>query len=125
MAILRIRLTLLGIAFATPALLSQSSTAQTDLKYQLPPAVMVKLVDAPVPPMVSLSPEHGSGPRMLLIEQRAPLPTIADLAEPELRLAGLRFNPTTGAPCLISTKVQSGFVEHWPPVQVPPKACAS
>jgi dipeptidyl aminopeptidase/acylaminoacyl peptidase len=98
MAILRIRLTLLGIAFATPALLSQSSTAQTDLKYQLPPAVMVKLVDAPVPPMVSLSPEHGSGPRMLLIEQRAPLPTIADLAEPELRLAGLRFNPTTGAP---------------------------
>jgi len=98
MATSRVRLILLVIAFVAPALLSQSSTAQTDLKYQLPPAVMVKLVDAPIPPMVSLSPAHGNDPRMLLVEQRSSLPTIADLAEPELRLAGLRFNPTTGAP---------------------------
>ncbi len=59
---------------------------------------MVKLVDAPPTPAISLSPAHGSGPRRMLIEQSSSLPTIADLAEPELRLAGLRFNPKVGAP---------------------------
>jgi dipeptidyl aminopeptidase/acylaminoacyl peptidase len=77
---------------------SQCLTAQTDLKYQLPPEVMVKLVDAPPTPTISLSPAHGTGPRKILIEQSSSLPTIADLAEPELRLAGLRFNPRVGAP---------------------------
>ena len=73
-----------------------------DLKYQTPPEVMVKLVDAPPTPVLNLSPAlgtgPGTGPRRILIEQSSSLPTIADLAEPELRLAGLRFNPKMGAP---------------------------
>jgi dipeptidyl aminopeptidase/acylaminoacyl peptidase len=34
----------------------------------------------------------------MLIQQGSGLPTIADLAQPELRLAGLRFNPKTNGP---------------------------
>ena len=59
---------------------------------------MVKMVDALPTPAISLSPPGATGPRMMLVEQSSSLPTIADLAEPELRLAGLRFNPKVGAP---------------------------
>jgi dipeptidyl aminopeptidase/acylaminoacyl peptidase len=90
---------------------AQQGTSSTDLKYQLPPEVMVKLVDAPPTPIISLSPAQGMGPRRILIEQSSSLPTIADLAEPELRLAGLRFNPKVGAPSrtryFVSLKIQS------------------
>jgi dipeptidyl aminopeptidase/acylaminoacyl peptidase len=89
----RFVLVALAVSAAAPSLI-----AQTDLNYQLPPEVMVKIIDAPPTPVISLSPAHGNGPRMLLIEQGSSLPTIADLAEPELRLAGLRFNPKLGAP---------------------------
>ena len=34
----------------------------------------------------------------MLIEAISGLPSIADLAQPELRLAGLRFNPKTNGP---------------------------
>jgi dipeptidyl aminopeptidase/acylaminoacyl peptidase len=94
---------------ATQVLFAQT-VAATDLKYQTPPEVMVQMVDAPPTPMISLSPAHGSGPRMMLVEQSSSLPTIADLAEPELRLAGLRFNPKVGAPSrtryFVSLKLQ-------------------
>jgi dipeptidyl aminopeptidase/acylaminoacyl peptidase len=76
----------------------QSNATSTDLKYQTPPEVMVKMVDAPPTPAISLGPATSSGQRMMLIEQSSSLPTIADLAEPELRLAGLRFNPRVEAP---------------------------
>src|ERR1019366_9451002 len=80
------------ILVAVPWLQAQQSPS-TELKYQVPPEVMVKLVDAPPTPTISLSPAQGEGPRRILIQQSSSLPTIADLAEPELRLAGLRFNP--------------------------------
>ena len=73
--------------------------AQTNLQYQLPPKAIVDLIDAPPTPGVSLSPRTAaSGKRWLLIQHFAGLPTIADLAQPELRLAGLRFNPKTDGP---------------------------
>ncbi len=88
-------LTAVSIASTASAQTANSSPALT---YQLPPEVIVKLVDAPPTPTISLSPEHGKDARMLLVRQSYALPTIADLAEPELRLAGLRFNPETNAP---------------------------
>ncbi|MGD1105661.1 MAG: prolyl oligopeptidase family serine peptidase [Terracidiphilus sp.] len=91
--------------------LQAQQIASTELKYQLPPEVMVKLVDAPPTPAISLSPAQGAGPRRILIQQSSSLPTIADLAEPEMRLAGLRFNPKVGAPSrtryFVSLKLQS------------------
>jgi dipeptidyl aminopeptidase/acylaminoacyl peptidase len=78
-------------------LAAHSISAQTDVKYQLPPEVMVKLIDALPTPLLSVSPATATGPRTILIEQSSSLPTIADLAQPEYRLAGLRFNPKANA----------------------------
>ncbi len=72
--------------------------AQTSLKYQEPPKAMIDLVDARLTPYVEVSPGEGVTGRWLLIEEISGLPSIADLAQPELRLAGLRFNPKTNGP---------------------------
>jgi dipeptidyl aminopeptidase/acylaminoacyl peptidase len=72
---------------------------QTNLQYQKPPKAIVDIVDALPAPGVSLSPAGKTGEkRWMLIEHFSGLPTIADLAQPELRLAGLRFNPKTDGP---------------------------
>lgn len=61
--------------------------------YQQPPAALAAIVDAPLPPELNLSPDRT---RALLLT-RAEAPSIGDLAAPELRLAGVRFNPDTHA----------------------------
>ena len=68
------------------------------VKYQEPPKAIVELVDVRPTPNVEISPGEGSGNRWLLIEAISGLPSIADLAQPEFRLAGLRFNPKTNGP---------------------------
>jgi dipeptidyl aminopeptidase/acylaminoacyl peptidase len=76
-----------------------AARAQTSLQYQQPPKAMVDIVDALPTPGLELSPAGGTaGKRWMLIEHFSGLPTIADLAQPELRLAGLRFNPRTDGP---------------------------
>jgi dipeptidyl aminopeptidase/acylaminoacyl peptidase len=73
--------------------------AQSSLKYQQPPKAIVDLIDVLPTPAVSLSPATTSAaPRWLLIQQISGLPSINELAQPELRLAGLRFNPRTNGP---------------------------
>ena len=68
--------------------------AQTDIKYQMPPQAIVDLVNAPSTPSVSID---SKGNWMVLLMQ-SELPSIAELAQPELRLAGLRINPNTNGP---------------------------
>jgi dipeptidyl aminopeptidase/acylaminoacyl peptidase len=75
-----------------------SIQAQTSLQYQKPPRAIIDLVDTRPTPRVEVSPQDSTGSRWLLIESFSGLPTIADLAQPELRLAGLRFNPRTNGP---------------------------
>lgn len=75
-----------------------SARAQTNLKYQQPPKAIADLVDVLPTPIILLSPAAKTQTRWMLIEQRSGLPSIADLAQPELRLAGLRFNPRTNGP---------------------------
>src|ERR1022692_1313499 len=72
--------------------------AQTSLKYHEPPQAIIDLVDARLTPKVEVSPGNGPAMRWVLIEPISALPSIADLAQPELRLAGLRFNPKTNGP---------------------------
>ncbi len=72
--------------------------AQTSLKYQEPPKAIVDLVDARPTPSVEVSPKDKAGKQWILIENISGLPSIADMAQPELRLAGLRFNPRTNGP---------------------------
>ncbi|MGC2618581.1 MAG: S9 family peptidase, partial [Acidobacteriaceae bacterium] len=77
---------------------SALATAQSSITYQKPPQAIVDLLEAPPTPLVMVSPSAKGTPRTLLIEQPGGLLTIADLAQPELRLAGLRFNPRTNGP---------------------------
>jgi dipeptidyl aminopeptidase/acylaminoacyl peptidase len=72
--------------------------AQTSLKYRLPPKAIIDLVDVRPTPNLEVSPGDGPDGRWALIEAISGLPSIADLAQPELRLAGLRFNPKTNGP---------------------------
>jgi dipeptidyl aminopeptidase/acylaminoacyl peptidase len=72
--------------------------AQTNLTYQEPPKAIVELVDTRPTPNVEVSPKDSAGKQWILIEFISGLPSIADLAQPELRLAGLRFNPRTNGP---------------------------
>lgn len=72
--------------------------AQTSLNYQQPPQAIVDLVDTRPTPNVKVSPRDKAGTQWILIGNISGLPSIADLAQPELRLAGLRFNPLTNGP---------------------------
>ncbi|MDE2772188.1 MAG: S9 family peptidase, partial [Gemmatimonadota bacterium] len=62
--------------------------------YQMPAAELAALVDAPVAPGISLSPDES----VMLLTMRSSLPSIAEVAAPELRIAGLRINPRTNGP---------------------------
>jgi len=70
------------------------ATAQEGLKYQLPPAEIVKIVDAPQIPTLSVSPDKTN---IVLIE-KAGLISIKELSAEEYRIAGLRINPATNGP---------------------------
>ena len=69
----------------------QNSTAQIDLPYQTPPQAIADLLNAPPTPSISISPTKD----WLLLGERTGFPSIEELAQPELRLAGLRLNPRT------------------------------
>lgn len=71
------------------AALLLSSPAYADETYQRPVKSVANLVDAPPIPSPSLGPDHNT---LVLITSRS-FPSIAEVAEPELRLAGLRINP--------------------------------
>ncbi|MCE2989246.1 MAG: hypothetical protein LW838_03750, partial [Nitrosomonadaceae bacterium] len=60
-------------------------------RYQTPPSAMVDMVDAKLIPQTALSP---NGEWLMLLDRPA-LPSVAELAQPELRLAGMRINPRT------------------------------
>jgi dipeptidyl aminopeptidase/acylaminoacyl peptidase len=65
--------------------------AQEVEKYQTPTKEIVDLVDAPTTPTPFL---NSTNDWMLLLEY-PPLLRMEDLSQPELKLAGLRFNPQT------------------------------
>lgn len=60
-----------------------------DLAYQTPPPAVAKFVTAPAMPFTSIGPDRAT---VLLFTPRV-FPPVAEVAEPELRLAGLRINP--------------------------------
>ena len=74
--------------------LASWAAAQTALTYQKPPAAIEELLDAPLTPVVKPSPDHS----ILLVQQIQSFPTIAEVAQPRYRLAGIRFNPATNGP---------------------------
>jgi dipeptidyl aminopeptidase/acylaminoacyl peptidase len=81
-------------AAAITLTLSTGARAQNAMTYQKPPAPIEALLDAPQSPVASISPDR----KLLLLQQPQTFPTIADVAQPRFRLAGLRFNPATNGP---------------------------
>ena len=73
-------------------LLSQESQAQ--IQYQRPAESLAQLVDAPVTPSVMFSPTRET----MLFMHLPSMPSIAEMAAPELRLAGMRINPRNNGP---------------------------
>lgn len=71
-----------------------TSRAQEVLKYQLPPAEIVSIVDAPSTPSISISP----GRKNILVIERPGNITINELSSEELRIAGLRIDPAITGP---------------------------
>ncbi|PWF46143.1 alpha/beta hydrolase family protein [Massilia glaciei] len=86
----------LSLVPLTLSLLAAVSQAQA--QYQLPPAPLQAVVDAPRAPGVGLSPRRDLA---TMVDSPA-LPGIAEVAQPELKLAGLRINPRTYSPSRFS-----------------------
>jgi dipeptidyl aminopeptidase/acylaminoacyl peptidase len=68
-------------------------TAFAQDKYQKPPKEVLDVLNAPLPPMPVISPKRD----LMLLAYPMIYPSISDLAEPMLRLAGIRFNPRNNA----------------------------
>lgn len=68
--------------------------AQDAIEYKTPPPAITNLAIAKPSPGVSI---NDKGDWMLVIERSA-MPTVEELAQPELRIAGLRINPNNFSP---------------------------
>jgi dipeptidyl aminopeptidase/acylaminoacyl peptidase len=79
--------------FAVPAVSQQ--------KYEKPPQEILDVLNAPLPPTPFLSPTRD----MVALAQMVIYPAISDLAEPMLRLAGVRINPRTNA--------ERSYIRYW------------
>jgi len=79
--------------WAGPALAQQ--------KYEKPPREILDVLNAPLPPTPFLSPTRD----MIALGQPMIYPAISDLAEPMLRLAGVRINPRTNA--------ERSYIYYW------------
>ncbi len=88
----------INLAFAAVLVLSAASfihAQSADVpRYQLPPKEVIDAFDAPPLPQALLSPSK----QMLALTYRHPYPTIAELSQPILRLAGARVNPKNNGP---------------------------
>lgn len=85
-------------AFAAVLLLSATAFVQAQSadvqRYQLPPKDVVDAFDAQPLPAALLSPSK----QMFALTYRHPYPTIAELSQPILRIAGARVNPRNNGP---------------------------
>jgi hypothetical protein len=83
------RLVLLALFVLAPFL-----AAQEPQKYLLPPQSVIDVFDAEPPAQISVSPNK----RQIALTKARAYPTIAELSQPMLRLAGSRVNPKTNGP---------------------------
>ena len=85
-----------GLLLAVPPVLAAApapvaASAKAEAGYRLPSAALQAVADAPRAPSLQLSPKGD----MAAMLQTPALPSIALVAAPELKLAGLRANPKT------------------------------
>ncbi|HVG12492.1 MAG TPA: prolyl oligopeptidase family serine peptidase [Flavisolibacter sp.] len=83
-----------SVAFFALLIVTHLCVTAQDGSYQTPPKDIADMVLAKPTPGVSID---GKAQWMLLLE-RSDFPTIEELAQPELRIAGLRINPNNFSP---------------------------
>src|SRR5438105_7203929 len=99
-----VRAVVLLAALLAPALAAQTGPERTGLhdvqgspepaRYMVPPKNVVDVFDAEPLPQAMVSPNHQA----LALTSARQHPSIAELAQPMLRLAGTRVNPKTNGP---------------------------
>ena len=89
--LLKAAVSALVLLAAAPALAQSAGDA---IAYQQPPAPIAAILDSKPTPTTSLSPDRSA----LALFDRSNLPSIAELAEPMLRLGGYRINPRNNGP---------------------------
>ncbi len=82
------------LLFLTLGLFMTETDATGQATYLKPPPAITDILDAPPPPSVSVNPTRDT----LALLTSARYPAVAELAEPILRLAGVRLNPRTNGP---------------------------
>ncbi len=82
------------LSFLTLFIFSLNLCAQDAIEYKTPPKEILDLVMAKPTPGVSID---GKA-EWMLISERSSMPLVEDLAQPELRIAGLRINPNNYGP---------------------------
>jgi dipeptidyl aminopeptidase/acylaminoacyl peptidase len=84
-----------ALVLAAPAFaLAAPALAQDAITYQQPPKAIADVLLAPPTPSVSID-DRG---KYMLLSARRSYPGVAELARPELRVAGLRLNPNNFGP---------------------------
>jgi dipeptidyl aminopeptidase/acylaminoacyl peptidase len=107
-------------------LLSLASIAVAQQGYRKPPREVLAVLDAPVTPLISISPTR----EQMLLATGVRYPPINDLAQPVLRIAGVRINPATNgrylAPYFVALSLKRvGDSGAETKVQLPPGAQVS
>ncbi len=88
------RILLFALLAVGPVVAAQVPSATDPPKYVLPPKNIVDVFDAEWLPQTTVSPNH----QVLAMTKARAYPTIAELSQPMLRLAGLRVNSRTNGP---------------------------
>ena len=83
------KILLLLVSFTSLTILAQDA-----IEYKTPPKEIYDLVTAKATPTVDID-RKGN---WMLIMERSSMPSVEDLAQPELRIAGLRINPNNFSP---------------------------
>jgi len=83
-----------AVAFVIAAASVQFAQTPNAPRYLTPPKEVVDAFDAPPLPAAILSPSK----QVIALTYRRPYPTITELSQPILRLAGARVNPKTNGP---------------------------
>ena len=78
--------------------LAMTGYSQENIEYQKPPASILELVDVERAPIVSID----SKKEQMIFYYRDAFKSLNDLNQPEMRLAGLRINPTTNISSTVS-----------------------
>ncbi len=82
-----------SVCWVSSMVLCFAGFSHAETRYKLPPREVVEIFDAPAPPTAVLSP-RGDALLLVAVESNPPL---ALIAEPFLRLAGVRITPATSA----------------------------